>query len=192
MTHPDLVELARKWLIRKRCAVVVTEMASSESETPDAIGWLAGRSILVECKTSRADFLADGRKYFREQPERGMGHKRYFMAVAGMIRVSDLPPGWGLLEVGVKIREAHAAEGVTYNAAAEVHLLLSVVRRGVKIEMIACRYYTMDERKNRATITADENGALSENGGVTDFGEMLEDGVSAAASITESGQDQLT
>jgi hypothetical protein len=139
-------------------------MTSAESETPDAIGWRVGRSILIECKTSRSDFLADGKKFFRQYPEQGMGHTRYFMAPAGLIKPDDLPAGWGLLEVGVKIRETvKPADHRPYDASAEVTLLLSVIRRGVKDPMVSCRYYTIDDGKRRATLTTgSENGTLSE------------------------------
>jgi len=36
MTHKELVGLAKKWLIKKRCSIVVTEMYSCR-ESPDAI-----------------------------------------------------------------------------------------------------------------------------------------------------------
>ncbi|NID14985.1 hypothetical protein [Luteibacter yeojuensis] len=102
MTHADLVERAGAWLRGAAgCKIVMTELAAvcRSGEIPDAIGWREGGTILVEAKTSRADFLADRKKPFRREPERGMGTLRFFLAPAEMIRPNELPPRWGLLEV---------------------------------------------------------------------------------------------
>lgn len=67
-THNRLVDVAAAWL-RDRYPVVVTEIASSAGETPDALGIGCGFSHLIECKASRADFLADQRKPWRQHEE---------------------------------------------------------------------------------------------------------------------------
>jgi hypothetical protein len=104
VTHADLVKIAEKWLLgTRKCSFVFTELACiATSEIPDAIGFRDGHSILVECKTSRSDFLADGKKYFRRNPDMGVGSYRFFMAPQGIISTQDLPQGWGLVEVGEK------------------------------------------------------------------------------------------
>lgn len=104
MTHQELVKIAEKWLLgTRKCSFVFTELACiATSEIPDAIGFRDGHSILVECKTSRSDFLADGKKYFRRNAEMGVGSYRFFMTPAGIISVQDLPQGWGLIEVSEK------------------------------------------------------------------------------------------
>lgn len=115
MTHADLVCQAERWLrngfkvlpsyqqnpSKHRCGVVLSKACIVTNEQPDAIGWfLCGRrSCLVECKTSRADFLADGRKPFRLHSSLGMGQFRYYMAPPGIIRVDEVPDKWGLVEV---------------------------------------------------------------------------------------------
>jgi len=84
----------------RRCSFVFTELACvATSEIPDAIGFRDGHSIMVECKTSRSDFLADSKKIFRRNPDMGVGSYRFFMAPKGIITVKDLPPSWGLVEV---------------------------------------------------------------------------------------------
>ena len=100
-THADLVIRAERWLRAVGCGVTFREFvaATSSGEIPAAIGWRNGTSILVECKVSRADFLADKNKRFRRQPEYGVGDWRIFLAPPDVIDVSDLPTGWGLLEV---------------------------------------------------------------------------------------------
>lgn len=111
MNHLDMVTLAVSWLKRPAsrggpgCQVALSEIRNGfkRSEIPDAIGFRAGvsdeGSILVEVKTSPADFFADRQKKFRELPERGLGLYRYYMAPAGMVAVDELPEKWGLIEI---------------------------------------------------------------------------------------------
>ena len=68
MTHAQLVQKAVAWLRSYRCGVILSEQACLSGEMPDAIGWKrACHSVLVECKISRADFLADRDKPFRQK-----------------------------------------------------------------------------------------------------------------------------
>ena len=102
MTHDDLVFRAERWLKSLGCGVVFRDEFrpyTFNGEFPDAIGWRDGLSFLVECKTSRADFLADKKKRFRKDPSLGMGDWRFFMCEPDVIKVDDLPEGWGLLYV---------------------------------------------------------------------------------------------
>lgn len=111
MTHNDLCLVAVRWLQRAysaggpACHVAVSECRSGWSgEIPDAIGFRAAGfddgSVVVECKTTRSDFLADRKKGHRISG--GMGNWRYFMAPTGLIRADELPAGWGLLEVNAR------------------------------------------------------------------------------------------
>lgn len=99
MDHPELVRLAEYWLMKSlKCSFSLTEMKCCQSkEIPDSIGFRQGFSVLVECKVSRADFLADAQKEFRQQPSLGMGNFRFFLCPEGVIRPEDLPPKWGLV-----------------------------------------------------------------------------------------------
>jgi hypothetical protein len=107
---------------------------------PDAIGWKkACHSVLVECKASRSDFLVDRAKPFRSNPENGVGCERFYLAGKGLIRVGELPPGWGLLEVsGREVEKTKASAknlrtGVGFGY--EMNLLLASLRRvEVRIE----------------------------------------------------------
>lgn len=100
LTHSELVDRAERWLKNTMgCGVVLKELTSYCSETPDAIGFQSGHSILVECKASRADFHAGKKKLFRQFPEQGMGNYRYYMCEPGIINSDDLPEKWGLLHV---------------------------------------------------------------------------------------------
>ena len=100
MTHGKLVSRAVNWLRSYGCGLVLSEQSCASGETPDAIGWKRGcHSVVVECKISRADFLADRDKTFRQKPETAMGCERFYLAPAGLLKPGELPSGWGLLEL---------------------------------------------------------------------------------------------
>lgn len=113
LTHDELVVLASRWLKGTAgCSIVLSEIVAITpwGEVPDAIGWKSHNTILVECKTSRSDFLADRSKHFRLDPTKGMGFLRYFFAPAGIINMQELPAGWGLLELTAgKVRRVAGA-----------------------------------------------------------------------------------
>ena len=140
VTHAKFVSLAVAWLRRYRCGVVLSEQACISGEMPDAIGWKkACHSVLVECKATRADFLADRAKPFRQQPESGVGSERYYLAPRGLIRIDELPSGWGLLEVCGREIETMKRSAKNLRSAAgfqyEMNLLLASLRRvEVRIE----------------------------------------------------------
>lgn len=98
MNHEELVNIAKKWLVGSAgAAFAVGEVVSFNGEIPDAIGFKSECSILVECKTSRSDFLADRKKPFRVNPEKGMGDHRFFLCPPNIITPEDELNGWGLL-----------------------------------------------------------------------------------------------
>ncbi len=140
MTHEQLVERAVRWLRSYRCGVVLSEQACVSGEMPDAIGWKkASHSVLVECKISRADFLADRDKPFRLKPEQGVGSERFYLTPPNLIRIEELPAGWGLLEcrrdriemMRASVKNLRTAVGFRY----EMNLLLASLRRvEVRIE----------------------------------------------------------
>jgi hypothetical protein len=134
MTHAKLVSMAVRWLRRYRCGVVLSEQACVSGEMPDAIGWKkACHSVLVESKVARADFLADRAKPFRQKAENGVGCERYYLAPRGLIRVQELPSGWGLLEVCDREIERVKASAKNLRSEAgfqsEMNLLLASLRR---------------------------------------------------------------
>lgn len=113
MTHSDMCKLAVAWLKRPYsrgghgCKVAIDECITGWSgEIPDAIGYcstgqpLRDGTVLVECKVSRADFLADRSKPHRQSG--GVGNWRYFMAPEGIIATEELPDRWGLVEVNAR------------------------------------------------------------------------------------------
>jgi hypothetical protein len=134
MTHAQLIEQAVAWLRSYRCGVILSEQACISGEMPDAIGWKrASRSVLVECKISRADFLADRDKPFRQKPDLGLGCERFYLTPPALLEPKELPSGWGLLEVRKRkvemVRRSaldlRTADGLAY----EMNLLLASLRR---------------------------------------------------------------
>jgi hypothetical protein len=140
MTHTQLVERAVRWLRAYRCGVVLSEQACVSGEMPDAIGWKrACHSVLVECKVTRSDFLADREKPFRRKPERGVGNERFYLTPPALIKVDELPAGWGLLEYQrARIAMLHpSAKNLRTSVGFrnEMNLLLASLRRvEVRIE----------------------------------------------------------
>lgn len=140
ISHKELVEQAGLWLrnCSKTHTVVITELVTSGTETPDAIGFSAqGGTTLIECKASRADFQADKKKHFRRYPENGMGDHRYFMAPVGLLKPEELPENWGLIEVYEKTESGRRKRYLTVspklcpqvNQRAQTGMLVSVLRR---------------------------------------------------------------
>ncbi len=135
MTHAQLVQKAVAWLRSYRCSVVLSEQACASGEMPDAIGWKRTQhAVVVECKVSRADFMADQAKPFRQKPEMGLGCERFYLTVPGLVQAAELPSGWGLLECErglVRMEQAasaksmRSARGMKY----EMNLLLASLRR---------------------------------------------------------------
>src|ERR1700751_2943893 len=134
MTHGQLVRIAEKWMRSYRCGVVLSEQACVSGEMPDAIGWKRTcHSVLVECKVSRADFLADRAKPFRQKPDSAVGCERFYLAPRDLIRPDELPPGWGLLELHHRkiemIRTSKKNLRSEEGFRCEMNLLLASLRR---------------------------------------------------------------
>lgn len=139
MTHRELVERAVRWLrSHHRCRVVLAEIHSAAGERPDAIGWKSVcQCVLVECKTSRSDFLVDARKTGRRLPEMQLGHERwYFVADPTIATPEEVHArGFGLAVVdGRSVKRvlkapSHNAGDWGSGARREVSLLVSVLAR---------------------------------------------------------------
>lgn len=142
MKHAALVTKAVDWLRREYgCGIILSEQYCATGEVPDAIGWKGFcRSVVVECKVSRSDFLADANKPFRMKPEEGLGSQRLYLAPAGMIAPSELPKGWGLLEctrkeVRLAVKPSRHDQRTVIGMMKEMNLLLASLRRvEVRIE----------------------------------------------------------
>ncbi|MFY2610598.1 hypothetical protein [Achromobacter ruhlandii] len=110
-SHREMCSAAVEWLLRPDskkgpgCTVAFSEVQSPcGREVMDAFGVRAvgpeTYSVLVEVKTSRADFRADLAKPHRQDQSLSGGTYRYYFAPAGLIVPEELPPRWGLIEYG--------------------------------------------------------------------------------------------
>ena len=141
MTHAQLVKVAEQWLRRYRCGIVLSEQQCSSGEMPDAIGWKGKcRSVVVECKISRGDFMADRAKAWRQNPDIALGCERFYLSPRGIVRPDELPKGWGLLEyhdrrVALLVKPPRQSLRSPEGFINEMNLLLASLRRvEVRIE----------------------------------------------------------
>ena len=159
-----MVQLAEAWLRRQRCGIVLSEQGCASGEMPDAIGWKAkNHSIVVECKISRADFLADASKPWRKDSAIALGCERYYAAPKAMLRAEEIPEGWGLLEVsGGAMRLVKKSSRKLRQPAGlmnEMSLLLASLRR-VEVRIEPQRIGEFLKWKNR--MASYNGGALPE------------------------------
>ena len=140
MSHADLVKRAARWLRNSlHCRVVLSELVAytKSGETPDVIGWVHNRAILVECKSSRSDFYADKKKRARRKNIPALGDWRFYLTIPDLIKPEELIEGWGLYEIYGK-RVVFKGGGAYRNAArppfvsdreSEVAMLVSALSR---------------------------------------------------------------
>lgn len=141
LTHAELVARAVRWLRNTcGCRVVLSEHVAYtvSRETPDAIGWVNNRSILIEVKTSRGDYAADLLKPARQKFHPALGSWRFYFAPPGVLDHIDLPEGWGLYAVypqtvrhvkGWKYRNAASPPFSNPCRSSEVALLTSALAK---------------------------------------------------------------
>lgn len=158
MTHSELVDRAVRWLKKtRRCGVVFREH-TADFEHPDALGFKTASSILVECKVSRADFLADQKKRSRVRMAANQANRPafecWYMAPTGLLRECDIPSGWGLVVAdGPRVRvvvngtrqiDDRSAEAMRH----EVYRLYCEVRR---YQLHGLTYPTLSKGRAEAT-----------------------------------------
>lgn len=134
--HAQLVARAVKWLrYDYGCNIILSEQYCAIGEVPDVIGWKGQcKSVLVECKISRADFLADAAKPFRVNPAEALGSQRFYLTPDGLIRPEELPRSWGLLEckgreVYMRVKPSRKDLRTQASLMKEMNLLLASLRR---------------------------------------------------------------
>lgn len=101
LSHRQLCELGARWIFNERHPAgyewrILIEPGYRE-ELPDVFAFTRNYSTLIECKASRADFLADRKKPFRQDPQMGIGMRRYYLVNEGVAKQEEMPPGWQLL-----------------------------------------------------------------------------------------------
>ena len=134
MTHDELIARVGRWLRNsKKHVVVLSEIGSDRRECPDVLAWKhGGLCTLVECKTSRADFVRDAKKRFRADGL-GMGQQRWYATPPGLIVLTELPMHWGLIEVGPTLVRTVKHPGhfrsLSRNVRGETDCLISAIQR---------------------------------------------------------------
>ena len=101
LTHRELCELGARFIFNERYPSdygwrILIE-TGNRKENPDVFAFTRYHSILIECKASRSDFLADKKKPFRQNPLMGVGKRRYYLVNEGVATQEEMPQGWQLL-----------------------------------------------------------------------------------------------
>lgn len=99
LSHKELVKLGARWISQEICRYgwhILTEVGY-RNENPDVFAFSKYQSVLIECKASRSDFLADKKKPFRKDPQLGIGMMRYYLCNKGIVTPEEIPDGWQLL-----------------------------------------------------------------------------------------------
>jgi len=103
MTHRQLCEMGARFIAQKlyhgkEYPWRILIETGFRKENPDVFGFTRYNSVLIECKASRSDFLADKKKPFRQNPQEGVGNTRYYLVNEGVAKPEEMPEGWQLLE----------------------------------------------------------------------------------------------
>ena len=152
MTHRELCIKGAKYLKNHgiqpfhKCQYVVCEL-ERVGECPDDFGFGGSTTQLLEIKVSRPDFLSDKNKYWRKNPEYGIGEFRAYLCPDGIIKEFDLPENWGLYYISEnnKITEIKQARPQACNRKEEINLITSILRReGIPSKIFSYKKYVSD------------------------------------------------
>lgn len=129
------------------CKYATVELVCCGAELTDVWGTTGDVTVLIEVKTSHADFLADQRKYARSKRAKELNHQignyRYYLCPEGIIKEEELPENWGLLVYdGKKIHLAKKAQKVDSSLPMELMLITSVMSRILKPQTFNFREMT--------------------------------------------------
>lgn len=170
LTHAELIRRSVSWLkSHHKCSIVYADMSTiGTQERPDAIGWYGTYSRLVECKTSRSDFLKDKKKYWASQPESGMGMQRWYTVPADLVRPEEVPAWWGLAYVYPKkiVVVKQALDRSTWDHRGEISMLTSAIKRielGSHFEPKTGHwesYETRNKRQETLRLASDESEGI--------------------------------
>lgn len=141
--HYELCKLGARFIRRRNnptlpygvpCKFATVELVCYGAELTDVWGTTGDRTVIIEVKTSRSDFLADKRKYARsktaEELRHQIGNYRYYLCPEGVIKEDDLPDNWGLLVYdGKKIHMVRMATKVESSLPMELMLITSIMSR---------------------------------------------------------------
>ncbi len=135
MTHKELVDYGAEWLTKSapntylRCSYAVKELKTLSVEEPDIFGFRSGKTVLIEVKVSRADFLAESKKICRHKFFDGIGMNRYYLCPEGLIQWDEVG-NWGLLWYsGEGIRIVKKSEWFEGERRNDIAVMYSIIRR---------------------------------------------------------------
>ena len=144
MTHDELITRGKKWLTyahngkllgyyQGSMGLILTEFVCYANNIPDVIGFSSDFSVLIECKVSHSDFLADLHKPHRNEMNRTqMGNYRYYLAPPEIIKPEEVPDTWGLLvclDKQIKVLKQAEFHNSFDVRNAEFPILYSIARR---------------------------------------------------------------
>jgi hypothetical protein len=148
--HDFLIERGAEWLnkvasnIHYRCQFVVKEFGCmGADEIPDIFGLNPTRNVLIEVKTSRADFFKDFKK--RKRIRYPIGHYRFYLVPDGLVEIKEIPENWGLLVWSDKIELRKDAVRFNIERPVEEFIYYSVLRR-------VMHYQIFDFRKKHGRV----------------------------------------
>ncbi len=101
MTHDEIGEFAAERMKKKGYPLTWSNMRSiSCGEQPDVMAFKSMYDcVIIEVKVSRADFLADKKKPWRDGSVNGMGTERVYLTTPNLLKPEEIPFGWQLWEV---------------------------------------------------------------------------------------------
>lgn len=150
--HYELCKLGAKFLKSRKNAeswetpnkYVAVELVTTAAENPDIWATNGYHTTLVEVKTSHSDFLADQKKWIRQegkaQDRHKIGNYRYYLCPTGVIKEEELPKNWGLLVWdGRKIHKVKQAVCVDTYAYGELLMITSIMSRILKHQIFNFR-----------------------------------------------------
>lgn len=119
----------------KKYRYVAVELCTWSSENTDV--WGLGNfndSVVIEVKTSHADFLNDKKKWCRsedaEKQNLQAGRLRWYLCPEGIIKKEELPDKWGLLYWDEKkIYPVIAPRPFENTSSSDMDILTSILRR---------------------------------------------------------------
>lgn len=101
--HARLIEQAADWLRTQQGVTRIltepnaTKHGAKGEELPDVFGSRGGYTVVIECKATHADFMADQRKPSRRGESLGIGVHRMYCCPEHIIESYEVQDGWGLL-----------------------------------------------------------------------------------------------
>ena len=136
MTHEELIKRGVKWLKNNqistmRFPIILPEYRCFANSIPDIIGLNHYRTAVIECKVSRADYLADqhkGHRHYRFQ----LGNYRYYLCPVGLLLPNEINNGWGLLYCHphkITIEKQAVEFSIEETRKEEYQVMYSIIRR---------------------------------------------------------------